>query len=102
MKLIRAFLNWLMALFVKPLPTSTILYTNHTKETQYLPIQRRQRNENHVPYLQIQAMYEQGNGYATIPCEAPAGYFWKRDLHGTRYRLYQDPAAKRVSFKGNI
>lgn len=30
-------------------------------------------------------------GYKEIPCEAPRGYFWKKDQEGPRYRLYKAP-----------
>jgi len=41
---------------------------------------------------QERALNERGRGYDECPCPAPRGYFWKRDLTGSRrWRLYSHP-----------
>ena len=41
---------------------------------------------------QARALNERGRGYDECPCPAPRGYFWKRDLTGSRrWRLYSHP-----------
>lgn len=37
----------------------------------------------------------QRRGFAEIPCDAPEGFFWKRDAFGPAYRLYRKPLGER-------